>query len=321
LAFKSAIEFKNFVDKVKVHYETTFDKIMTNKVTKDDIPILNKNIEGLLALAMILDIDTVQNFNMELFIELEQRFKELEETQEQLRYVISFLGNRQLCPDHAELRRLLDDILPTMILADLICRIKDVSNRLGIAEDILRALKVFAKDSDLFASRFDQSNFVFSTSRNQNQSLSTMIEQKTRLALEELQMLVSDENAHIDDFNVNFAGQIVNLAGNVPRQRKLEREMSSIAQFFSQQQVNPRSQFNIGHQNILEASVQKLNATFKILRLRDIYIYIYIIIIIIININIKRILKKRRNTRNFVLKKYLTHKRNYKNKITAILCN
>lgn len=168
-----------------------------------------------------------------LFDVLIRRFDVAEREAADLRNVAAFLAQRNLLVHNDE--RIVLPLAKDISLAELRARNRDLVVSLSLQsdedEDVLRALITFTRGSDMFSSRFDEFEDRYAAARA---SIKDQIVSKTRFALQRLRVLVSDTDVCVDDFSRSVTGDVLaELTGQGRRQKKIERDLELIANFFS----------------------------------------------------------------------------------------
>lgn len=257
---------------IKDHLSKTVNAIHDADLSERDLDTLAKHIDSIISICKSLNIQP-QKLSMLSAADIMDNYQiALQETKE-LSRVILFLHQRNLCPQYLELRNLLDqNISNSVTVKGMQDSIISVVTKLGLNDfNVLRALRAFAGNSDLFVHHFGKvdTKITFSETEAKLEVIN-----RTKHALDNLSLLVSNESIRIEDF---FASDIAELVselqrtgqGHSHRQRKMERELEAIAQFFGSEKDSHG--LAVG---MLESSLDRLNArlnaAFHLVKLKEI---------------------------------------------------
>ena len=209
--------------------------------------------------------------------DLKREFELAEKESISFQSLYLFLNSRHLIPQAAaDVHAGYFDLVAKAKLPDVMVKVLKTANenfkdslerKLFMKEVVINALKQFSKDSDMFASRFDK--FV-GTSGHPNDFINT----PTQKTLDDLEMLVSGADVRVEAFNHNLKGMLAELEGKGGRrQRKMEKELELIANFFSSGRTAMRRPDSLGQADrstVLQDSLRRLNAAFKLIRYREV---------------------------------------------------
>eukprot|EP01031_Cornospumella_fuschlensis_P029116 gene29116-35142_t len=256
------LDISSVLSEVRSHLGQIVDNIHSAEVLPSDLDTISQNIDNIKAVCRTLDIqkEKLPMLGADLLAEYQLALHNSKD----LDRIILFLHQRNLCPQFSELRNALEKNTDTSVT---IRYLKDtilyVISRLGLDDNsnVLRALRSFAGNSDLFMQHFAKVDTKVNMS--EQGTLQEVVE-RTEYALKNLSLLVSNENIRIDDFfAVDIAGLVSELKrtghGQSHRQRKMERELKAIAQFFG-------SETNSDGQ----ASIERLNSAFYLVDMKQI---------------------------------------------------
>lgn len=177
--------------------------------------------------------------------------------------VLSFLTQRGLFTAGVDL---LSKVLgptkdPALNLYDLIKINEDLTALFGLPDDVLFALKTFARGSVMFATRFDAplraatATATLQRGMNEGDREIGVITKKVRQALSTLKELVSNKEVHIDDFKLSLDGMIAELKSR--RRNTVSTELENIAHFFKSD-------------TDLDDTLANLYAAFSLMNYRDV---------------------------------------------------
>eukprot|EP01039_Chlorochromonas_danica_P009047 gene9047-9983_t len=260
--------------KLEEYAKEVVESIETKKLSRKDVNVAKHNIGSIIKIAEGFKIES--EINAQTMDKLSEEFLELDKSVVELGNTLTFLYNRKLCAaesynDWKEMLTKLAD--PSVQLVKMSDDISLILTELGLGDNILTILKTFSGESDLFGDRFGTCANIPGTP----EEVINVITEKTLTAFRDLEMLVFDGNVRIKDFEVNLSGVIAEFQGHGRRQRKLERELQAVANFFV-------SNANLGKHwiegedrmvpppNQLMDHLEKLNSAFTLVKYRDVLI-------------------------------------------------
>ncbi|RYH29184.1 hypothetical protein EON65_09410 [archaeon] len=253
---------------IQDHLSKTIEDIHDADVPVKDLDVIAKNMDDIKSTcqALSIQLDKLMTLDIDLLV---GNYQIALQDAKELNKVILFLHQRNLCPRFAELRDALDNNGNNSVtVKGMLETVLAVSSKLGLDDfNVLRALRAFAGNSDLFVHHFGKVEMKVQLSE---QEAKQEVIGRTRHALDNLALLVSNENIRIEDF---FAADIAGLVselqrtgqGHSHRQRKMEHELEAIAQFFGSEK-NSKGQ-TVGK---LATSLERLNAAFHLVKLKEI---------------------------------------------------
>lgn len=262
------------LEKFEEYAKDVVESIETKKLSRQDVAAAKKNIGSIIKIAEVFKIES--GINAQTMDRLSEEFLELDKSVVELGNTLTFLYNRKLCAaesynDWKEMLAKLND--PNVQLVQMSDDISLILTELGLQDNILTILKTFSGESDLFGDRFGTCTSIPATP----EELINVITEKTLTAFRDLEMLVFDSNVRIKDFEVNLSGVIAEFQGHSRRQRKLERELQAVANFFvsnanlGKQWIEGENRMVLPH-NQLTDHLEKLNSAFTLVKYRDVII-------------------------------------------------